>query len=98
MPDKYFQLVLTPAVQHAQDQYFGKHQIAEDARSLTPARRAVLARVALRTKVGFCSTRLATFWSDLRSWSRKLLMTSRMFRVGSIGTAFLRLGVAEVSP
>jgi uncharacterized protein len=31
MPDKYFQLVLTPAVQQAQDKYFGKHQIAENA-------------------------------------------------------------------
>jgi uncharacterized protein len=30
MPDKYFQLVLTPAVQQAQDKYFGKHQIAEN--------------------------------------------------------------------
>ena len=46
MPDKYFQLVLTPAVQHAQDQYFGKPQIAEDAPeadALTPDEAAFIA-------------------------------------------------------
>jgi uncharacterized protein len=31
MPDKYLQLLLTPAVQRAQDRYFGKHQAAENA-------------------------------------------------------------------
>ncbi|MBV9998871.1 MAG: pyridoxamine 5'-phosphate oxidase family protein [Verrucomicrobia bacterium] len=31
MPDNYFQTVLTPAVQQAQDKYFGEHQIAENA-------------------------------------------------------------------
>jgi uncharacterized protein len=31
MPDKYFQLVLTPAVQQAQDTYFGNHQAVANA-------------------------------------------------------------------
>ena len=31
MADKYLQLVLTPAVQQAQDKYFGKHQAVENA-------------------------------------------------------------------
>src|SRR5258708_31496789 len=31
MADKYMQLVLTPAVQRAQDKYFGKHQAVENA-------------------------------------------------------------------
>jgi uncharacterized protein len=39
MADKYLQLVLTPAVQQAQDHYFGKHQVVEgapEADALTP--------------------------------------------------------------
>jgi uncharacterized protein len=39
MADRYMQLVLTPAVQWAQDKYFGKHQVVEDASetdALTP--------------------------------------------------------------
>jgi uncharacterized protein len=39
MADKYMQLVLTPAVQRAQDKYFGKHQAVENA-SETDALRA----------------------------------------------------------
>ena len=31
MAEKYMQLVLTPAVQRAQDKYFGKHQVVENA-------------------------------------------------------------------
>ena len=31
MADKYMQIVLTPAVQRAQDKYFGKHQVVENA-------------------------------------------------------------------
>jgi uncharacterized protein len=31
MADKFMQLVLTPAVQQAQDRYFGKHQVVNDA-------------------------------------------------------------------
>jgi predicted pyridoxine 5'-phosphate oxidase superfamily flavin-nucleotide-binding protein len=31
MADKYMQLVLTPAVQLAQDKYFGRHQVVEQA-------------------------------------------------------------------
>jgi uncharacterized protein len=39
MADKYMQLVLTPAVQQAQDKYFGKHQVqvnAPETDALTP--------------------------------------------------------------
>jgi uncharacterized protein len=36
MADKYMQLVLTPAVQRAQDKYFGKHQIAASAPETDP--------------------------------------------------------------
>jgi predicted pyridoxine 5'-phosphate oxidase superfamily flavin-nucleotide-binding protein len=31
MADKYMQLVLTPAVQQAQEKYFGKHQVVESS-------------------------------------------------------------------
>lgn len=31
MADKYMQLVLTPAVQQAQDKYYGKHYVADNA-------------------------------------------------------------------
>ena len=36
MADKYMQLVLTPAVQHAQDKYFGKHGAVEDVPEADP--------------------------------------------------------------
>ena len=36
MADKYMQLVLTPAVQQAQDKYFGKHQVVEHAPDTDP--------------------------------------------------------------
>jgi hypothetical protein len=36
MADKYMQLVLTPAVQQAQDKYFGRHQVAENAPATDP--------------------------------------------------------------
>lgn len=39
MADKFMQLVLTPAVQRAEDKYFGKHQVVEhapEADALTP--------------------------------------------------------------
>jgi hypothetical protein len=36
MADKYMQLVLTPAVQQAQDKYFGKHQVVENAPATDP--------------------------------------------------------------
>jgi hypothetical protein len=36
MADKYMQLVLTPAVQQAQDKYFGKHQVLENAPETDP--------------------------------------------------------------
>jgi predicted pyridoxine 5'-phosphate oxidase superfamily flavin-nucleotide-binding protein len=31
MAEKYMQMVLTPAVQQAQDKYFGRHQVMDDA-------------------------------------------------------------------
>jgi predicted pyridoxine 5'-phosphate oxidase superfamily flavin-nucleotide-binding protein len=34
--EKYMQLVLTPAVQRAEDQYFGKHQVVEHAPETDP--------------------------------------------------------------
>jgi uncharacterized protein len=36
MADKYMQLVLTPAVQRAQDKYFGKHQVIASAPESDP--------------------------------------------------------------
>jgi predicted pyridoxine 5'-phosphate oxidase superfamily flavin-nucleotide-binding protein len=36
MADKYMQLVLTPAVQQAQDKYFGKHQVIASAPESDP--------------------------------------------------------------
>ena len=36
MADKYMQLVPTPAVQQAQDKYFGKHQVLENAPETDP--------------------------------------------------------------
>jgi uncharacterized protein len=36
MADKFMQLVLTPAVQRAQDKYFGKHQVVTDAPDTDP--------------------------------------------------------------
>jgi len=36
MAGKFMQLVLTPAVQQAQDKYFGQHQVVENAPELDP--------------------------------------------------------------
>ena len=36
MAAKFMQLVLTPAVQQAQDKYFGKHQVVENAPEIDP--------------------------------------------------------------
>jgi uncharacterized protein len=36
MADKFMQLVLTPAVQRAQDKYFGRHQVVEEAPETNP--------------------------------------------------------------
>lgn len=36
MADKYMQLVLTPAVQQAQDKYFGRHQVVASAPETNP--------------------------------------------------------------
>src|SRR3954465_15043430 len=46
MADKFMQLVLTPAVQAAQDRYFGRHQVVADApalNALTPEEVAFIA-------------------------------------------------------
>jgi uncharacterized protein len=40
MADKFMQLVLTPAVQQAQDKYFGKHQVVESAPEIDPLTRS----------------------------------------------------------
>jgi predicted pyridoxine 5'-phosphate oxidase superfamily flavin-nucleotide-binding protein len=40
MADKFMQLVLTPAVQQAQDKYFGKHQVVESALEIDPLTRS----------------------------------------------------------
>jgi uncharacterized protein len=40
MADKFMQLVLTPAVQQAQDKYFGKHQAVESAPEADPLTRS----------------------------------------------------------
>jgi uncharacterized protein len=40
MADKFMQLVLTPAVQQAQDKYFGKHQAVESAPEIDPLTRS----------------------------------------------------------
>ena len=42
MAAKYMQLVLTPAVQQAQDKYFGKHQVVKNAPRPTRSRRTKL--------------------------------------------------------
>jgi predicted pyridoxine 5'-phosphate oxidase superfamily flavin-nucleotide-binding protein len=36
MADKFMQIALTPAVQQAQDKYFGKHQVVESAPDVDP--------------------------------------------------------------
>lgn len=36
MAEKFMQIVLTPAVQHAQDKYFGAHDAVEDAPEVDP--------------------------------------------------------------
>ena len=41
MAEKFMQMVLTPAVQRAQDKYFGKHQVmvnAPEMDALTPTK------------------------------------------------------------
>ena len=40
MADKFMQLVLTPAVQQAQEKYFGKHQVVKDAPETDPLTRS----------------------------------------------------------
>jgi uncharacterized protein len=40
MADKFMQLVLTPAVQQAQDKYFGKHQVVQGAPETDPLTRS----------------------------------------------------------
>jgi hypothetical protein len=40
MADKFMQLVLTPAVRQAQDKYFGKHQVVENAPETDPLTRS----------------------------------------------------------
>src|ERR1700675_3893349 len=48
MADKFMQLVLTPAVQQAQDKYFGKHQVVENAPETDPLTRSEAYFIASR--------------------------------------------------
>ena len=48
MADKYMQLVLTPAVQRAQDKYFGKHGVVENAPETDPLTRSEAYFIASR--------------------------------------------------
>jgi predicted pyridoxine 5'-phosphate oxidase superfamily flavin-nucleotide-binding protein len=48
MAKKYMQLVLTPAVQQAQDKYFGKHQAVEGAEERDPLTPEEVAFIASR--------------------------------------------------
>ena len=48
MADKYMQLVLTPAVQRAQDKYFGKHGAVENAPESNPLTRSEAYFIASR--------------------------------------------------
>ena len=36
MADKFMQIMLTPAVQRVQDQYFGKHEVVENPPETDP--------------------------------------------------------------
>ena len=48
MADKYMQLVLTPAVQQAQDKYFGKHKVVVNAPETDPLTRSEAFFIASR--------------------------------------------------
>src|SRR5262249_13111967 len=48
MADKFMQLVLTPAVQRAQDKYFGKHQVVENPPEIDPLTRSEAYFIASR--------------------------------------------------
>jgi predicted pyridoxine 5'-phosphate oxidase superfamily flavin-nucleotide-binding protein len=48
MADKFMQLVLTPAVRQAQDKYFGKHQVVENAPETDPLTRSEAYFIASR--------------------------------------------------
>src|SRR6516165_6057909 len=48
MADKFMQLVLTPAVQRAQDKYFGKHGVVENAPETNPLTRSEAYFIASR--------------------------------------------------
>ena len=48
MADKFMQLALTPAVQQAQDKYFGKHQVVEHAPETDPFTRSEAYFIASR--------------------------------------------------
>ena len=48
MADKYMQLALTPAVQQAQDKYFGKHQVVVNAPETDPLTRSEAYFIASR--------------------------------------------------
>jgi uncharacterized protein len=61
MADKFMQLVLTPAVQQAQDKYFGKHQTVEDAPEIDPLTRSEAYFIASRDSF-YLATVSETSW------------------------------------
>jgi uncharacterized protein len=61
MADKFMQLVLTPAVQQAQDKYFGKHQTVEDAPETDPLTRSEAYFIASRDSF-YLATVSETSW------------------------------------
>ena len=61
MATKYLQLVLTPAVQRAQDKYFGKHKVVENAPETD----------ALTTdEAGFIASRDSFYVATVRCWGQ----------------------------
>jgi predicted pyridoxine 5'-phosphate oxidase superfamily flavin-nucleotide-binding protein len=61
MADKFMQLVLTPAVQQAQDKYFGRHQIVENAPETDPLTRSEVYFIASRDSF-YMATLSETGW------------------------------------
>ena len=65
MADKYMQLVLTPAVQRAQDKYFGKHQVVENPPENDPLTRSEAYFIASRDSF-YMATVSETGWPYLQ--------------------------------
>ena len=65
MADKFMQLVLTPAVQQAQDKYFGKHQVVENVPETDPLTRSEAYFIASRDSF-YMATVSETGWPYLQ--------------------------------